>query len=197
LAGSTKGLLPRPKLAWAEQRAEVAGARSSRYALLAAKAGEQVRAKNALAEIEAELAALGDETSSCQQGAETPDELAERQQIGTARQAIAAQHEQQAKHYRATLDRLKQVLALPEPYDEQRLIDAGRWNRRRSRSLPPSRITWRVRDAETLLTQQATAAGRSPSARGQPHRQGRNRVGQLESVRQVHEQRRPDRAGHR
>lgn len=50
---------------------------------------------------------------------------AERQQINVARQAIGAKHGQQAKHYRATLDRLNQALAaLPEPCDEQRLIDA-------------------------------------------------------------------------
>jgi exonuclease SbcC len=150
------------KLAWTEQRAEVAGARNSRYALLAAKAGEQVRAKNALAEIEAELAALGDETSSCQQGGETPDESAEREQIGTARQAIATQHEQQAKHYRATLDRLKQVLAaLPPCYDEQRLSESRRKMEDAAQSVATAEQNYlsTVRDAEnfTVLTQQATA----------------------------------------
>jgi hypothetical protein len=139
-----------------------AGARSSRYALLAAKAGEQARAKNAFAEIEAELAALGDEMSSCQQGAGTPDELAERQQIGTARQAIAAQHEQQAKHYRATLDRLKQVLAaLPPCYDEQRLSESRRKMEDAAQLVATAEQNYlsTVRDAEnfTVLTQQATA----------------------------------------
>ena len=162
LGRQSEGIAVAPqKLAWAEQRAEVAGARSSRYALLAAKAGEQARAKNALAEIEAELAALGDETSSCQQGAETPDELAERQQIGTARQAIATQHEQQAKHYRATLDRLKQVLAaLPPCYDEQRLSESRRKMEDAAQSVATAEQNYlsTVRDAEnfTVLTQQAT-----------------------------------------
>ncbi|UCV17744.1 AAA family ATPase [Ferribacterium limneticum] len=150
------------KLAWAEHRAEVAGARSSRYALLAAKAGEQARAKNALAEIEAELAALGDEMSSCQQGAETLDELAERQQIGTARQSIGAQFEQQAKHYRDTLGRLKQVLAaLPPCYDEQRLGESRRKMEEAAQSVAAAEQTYlgAVREAEnfTVLTQQATA----------------------------------------
>jgi exonuclease SbcC len=150
------------KLAWAEHRAEVAGARSSRYALQAAKAGEQARAKNTLTEIEAELTALGSETSSGQQRTETPDELAERQQIGTARQVIAAQHEQQAKHYRATLDRLKQVLAaLPPPYDEQCLSKSGIKMEEAAQSVAAAEQTYldAVRDAENFaaLTQQATA----------------------------------------
>jgi exonuclease SbcC len=163
LGRQSEGIAAAPQgLAWAEQRAEVAGERKSQYALLAAKAGEQVRAKNALAEIEAELAALGDETSSCQHGAETPDELAERQQIGTARQAIASQHEQQAKHHRATLDRLKQVLAsLPPCYDEQRLSESRRKMEDAAQSVATAERNYlsTVRDAEsfTVRKQQATA----------------------------------------
>jgi len=150
------------KLAWAEHRAEVAGARSSRYALLAAKAGEQARTKNTLAEIDGELAALGSETSSCQQGTETPDELAERQQIGIARQAIAAQCEQQAKHYRTTLERLKQTLAaLPPPYDEQRLSESRIKMEEAAQSVAAAEQNYlgAVRNAENFaaLAQQATA----------------------------------------
>jgi len=163
LGGQREGMAAAPlKLARAEHRAEVAGARSSRYALQAAKVGEQARAKNALAEIDGELVALGSETSSSQQGAETPDELAERQQIGTARQAIAAQHEQQAKYYRATLDRLKQMLAaLPPPYDEQRLSESRRTLEETTQSVAATEQTYlgAIRDAENFaaLAQQATA----------------------------------------
>jgi exonuclease SbcC len=97
---------------------------------------------------------------------ETPEEAAERQQINAARQAIAAQHEQQAKHYRATLDRLKQALAaLPAPYDEQRLIDAQTAMEQAAQSVAAAEQAHlaAVRDAETLgaVVQQATAlAGR-------------------------------------
>ena len=162
LGGQHEGMAAAPlKLARAEHRAEVAGARSSRYALQAAKMGEQARAKNALAEIDGELAALGSEASSCQQRMETPDELAERHQIGTARQAIAAQHEQQAKYYRATLDRIKQVLAtLPPPYDEQRLSESRRRMEEATQSVATTEQTYlgAIRDAENFaaLAQQAT-----------------------------------------
>ena len=162
LGGQYEGIAAAPqKLAWAEHRAEVADARSSRYVLLAAMAGEQARAKSALAEIEAELAAQGGETSSCQQAAETPYELAERQQIGTARQAIAAQSEQQAKHFRATLERLKQVLAaLPPCYDEQHLSESRVKMEEATQAVAVAEQNYlgAMRDAENfaLLTQQAT-----------------------------------------
>ncbi|MFZ2973895.1 MAG: DNA repair protein [Ferribacterium limneticum] len=163
LGGQYEGIAAAPqKLAWAEHRAEVADVRGSRYAVLAAMAGEQARAKSALAEIEAELAAQDGETSFCQQEAETPDELAERQQIGAARQAIAAQHEQQAKHYRATLDRLKQVLAtLPPCYDEQRLSESRRNMEEAAQLVAAAEQNYlsAVRDAENFaaLAQQAAA----------------------------------------
>jgi exonuclease SbcC len=94
--------------------------------------------------------------------AETPEESAERQQINAARQAIAAQHEQQAKHYRATLDRLNHALAaLPEPYGEQRLIDAQTAMEQAAQSVAAAEQAHlaAVRDAETLgaVVQQATA----------------------------------------
>jgi exonuclease SbcC len=97
---------------------------------------------------------------------ETPEESAERQQINAARQAIAAQHDQQAKHYRATLDRLNHALAaLPEPYGEQRLIDAQTAMEQAAQSVAAAEQAHlaAVRDAETLgaVVQQATAlAGR-------------------------------------
>ncbi|MBU1364542.1 MAG: DNA repair protein [Gammaproteobacteria bacterium] len=157
-------------LARAEHRAELARARASRFALLAAQAGEMARARTTLAGIEQELtelpAAQGPDTAAGQQRIETPEEAAEHQQIHSARQAIAAQNEQQAEHYRATLDRLKQALAaLPAPYDGQQLIDAQTAMEQAAQSVTAAEQAHlaAVRDVETLaaLMQQATAlAGR-------------------------------------
>jgi len=165
-------------LAWAEHRAELARARASRFARLAAQAGEMARARTTLAGIEQELtelrtdlrAALGADAVAGQPPVETPEESAEesaeRQQIDAARQAIAAQHDQQAKHYRATLDRLNHALAaLPEPYGEQRLIDAQTAMEQAAQSVAAAEQAHlaAVRDAETLgaVVQQATVlAGR-------------------------------------
>ena len=171
LCGQHEELAGAPQaLTWAEHRAELCRARASRLALLAAQAGEMARARSTLAAIEQELtelpAAQGPDTAAGQQRVETPEESAERQQIHAARQAIAAQHEQQAKHYRAALDRLKQALAaLPAPYDGQRLIDAQTVMEQAAQSVTAAEQAHlaAVRDAETLgaLVQQATAlAGR-------------------------------------
>ncbi|MDF3831462.1 DNA repair protein [Cupriavidus basilensis] len=109
----------------AERRAKGARERASRLALLAAQAGEMHRTRAALAELERELAAIGPRDADGQAPAETADELAERQQVEAGRRAIACQREQQAKHYRATLDRLEQaLLALPPPFDDQALAQA-------------------------------------------------------------------------
>ncbi len=153
-------------LAWAEHQAERARARASRFALLAAQAGEMGRARATLAEVEQELAAQRSDAAADQSPVETPEEVAERQQIDAARQAIAHQHAQQAKHHRAALDRLQQALAaLPAPYDEQRLIDAQARMEQTTQSVTASEQAHlnAVRDAETLavLGQQAAAlAGR-------------------------------------
>ena len=125
-----------------------------------------MRTRSTLAGIEQELATLGREVTVGQPALETPEELAERQQIIAAQQAIASQHEQQAKHYRGTLDRLKQTLAaLSAPYDEQRLIDAQTKMEQAARSVISAEQAHlaAIRDAETLaaLAQQAAAlAGR-------------------------------------
>jgi exonuclease SbcC len=157
-------------LAEAEQRAERARACAARCALRAAQVGEMQRAWTTLAEVEQALAelrtALGPDAATDPAPLETPAEAAERQQIEAARQAIANQHEQQAKHYRATLDRLKEVLAaLPPPYDEQRLTDARTKLEQASQSVTAAEQAHlnAVRDADTLgvLMQQAAAlAGR-------------------------------------
>ena len=171
LCGQHEELAGAPQsLAMAEHRAERARARASRFALLAAQAGEMARAQITLAGIEQELielpAAQGPHTAAGQQRVETPEESAERQQIQAARQAIAVQHEQQARHYRSTLDRLKQALAtLPAPYDGQRLIDAQTAMEQAAQSVVTAEQAYlaAVRDAESLgaLVLQATAlAGR-------------------------------------
>jgi exonuclease SbcC len=170
LCGQHEELAGAPQaLARAEHRAERARARASRFALLAAQAGEMARARphwRDRAGVDGTAGRQGPDAAAGQQPVETPEEAAERQQIHAARQAIAAQHEQQAKHYRATLDRLKQALAaLPAPYDEQRADrcpdrdGTGGAVGRCRRAGPPGA----VRDAETLgaVVQQATAlAGR-------------------------------------
>jgi exonuclease SbcC len=94
LRGQHEELAGAPQaLAWAEHRAEFARARASRFALLAAQAGEMARARTTLAGIEQELtelqAALGPDAAAGQPPVETPEEAAERQQINAARQAIA------------------------------------------------------------------------------------------------------------
>ena len=171
LCGQHEELAGAPQaLARAEHRAELARARVSRFALLAAQVGEMARARTTLAGIEQELtelpAAHGPDTAAGQQRVETPEESAERQQIHAARQTIAAQHEQQARHYRAALDRLKEALAaLPAPYDEQRLTDARNAMEQAAQSVAAAEQAHlaAVRNAETLgaLVQQATAlAGR-------------------------------------
>jgi exonuclease SbcC len=171
LRGRHEELAGAPKaLARAEHRAELARARASRFARLAAQAGEMARVRTTLAGIEQELtelrAALGPDAVAGQPPVETPEEAAERQQINAARQAIAAQRDQQAKHYRATLDRLNHALAaLPEPYGEQRLIDAQTAMEQAAQSVAAAEQAHlaAVRDAETLgaVVQQATVlAGR-------------------------------------
>ena len=157
-------------LARAELLAERARAHASRFALLATQGGEMARARATLAEIEEELTVLrtaqGPDAAADQSPAEMPEEAAERQQIDAARQAIAHQREQQAKHYRAALDRLQQALAaLPAPYDERCLIDAQTRMEQAAQSVTAAEQAHlnAVGDAETLgvLVQQAASlAGR-------------------------------------
>lgn len=175
LCGQREELAVAPQsLAKAEHQADYARARASQFALLAAQAGEMARARTTLAGIEQELtelrtdppAAQGPDTAAGQQRVEMPEESAERQQIHAARQVIAAQHEQQAKHYRAALDRLQQALAaLPAPYDGQRLIDYQTAMEQSAQAVAVAEQfqLGAVRDAETLgaVVQQAKAlAGR-------------------------------------
>jgi len=112
-------------LAWAEHREVIARERAARLAVLAARAGEMTQARTALASADQELVVLARSETSLSD-AETPEEQAERQQIGTARQLIAEQMERQSRHARAAMSRLDETLAqLPAPYDERQLVVAG------------------------------------------------------------------------
>ncbi|THF61072.1 DNA repair protein [Pseudothauera nasutitermitis] len=163
-------------LARSEHRADAARDRAARFALAAAQAGELARAETGLAEVERELAGLQGaaepEAEAGLQPAEHPEEAAERKQIQAARQAIAARRAQQARHYRATLDRLRQALAAsPAPYDEQRLTDAQTEMEHAARSAAAAEQAHlaAVRDAEALgaLARQVDAvAGRQAQVAG-------------------------------
>ena len=101
------------RLKEAQRKLERARDRASRLGLSAARQGELGQAKAALALIQAELDAL----SGLNEG-ETEEEKRERGAIEGVRQSIAAQREEQAKQFRASLDRIEQALAaLPAPFD--------------------------------------------------------------------------------
>jgi exonuclease SbcC len=87
--------------------------RASRRAVSAARGGELDQAKAALAGIETELDALVSTG-----GGETEEEKGEHAVIVAARRSIGAQREDQARQFRASLDRIDQALAaLPAPFD--------------------------------------------------------------------------------
>src|SRR6218665_794669 len=94
-----------------------AGDRAEQYGRLAERGGEFRQARLRCEEIETELAALqvpGDGAKD-----ETAEEVDERRDVASALKELLAQHEQQAKYYRQTLDRLDAALAgLPPALDE-------------------------------------------------------------------------------
>lgn len=155
LSGAPQALL------WAEHLGEIARERASRFAVLAARAGEMMQARAGLASAEQELAALVQgETPS--DGVETPEEQAERQQIIAARQVIAEQIGRQSQHFRVTLKRLEEALvALPDPCDERQLVIAGQALAQASEAVTAAERShlMAVRDAQTLeaLSLQARA----------------------------------------
>jgi len=108
-------------LAWAEDRESAARARVDRMAVLASKEQACAQARAALTEIERDLAALGSPS-----GAQTPEEQAERGQIGASRLAIAQQLQRQQQRSAAALARIEQLLAdLPAAHDERPLKAAA------------------------------------------------------------------------
>ncbi|NTV70054.1 MAG: DNA repair protein [Azonexaceae bacterium] len=111
------------ELAWAEMLETRARDRAVRYTRLSAREGEIAQARARLADIDRELVVLM--PAAGETDAEVPEERDERQAISTALQALAAQHEQQAKHYRQMLDRLDASLAgLPPAFDGRLLAEA-------------------------------------------------------------------------
>ena len=154
------------ELAWAEHRGHRAQARASRLAVLAAKSGEMAQARTTLASAEQALAALEPCYADPSDAAETSEEQTERQQIGTARQAVAQQLVRQSLHFRSGLDRLDDALAaMPVPYDEHQLAVAVQAMTQAEAALAAAEHAHlaAVREAqqvETLAHQAQTLAGR-------------------------------------
>ena len=111
------------KLAQAEVLENRTRERAVRYTRLSARRGEIRQAKARLADIDRELGAMSPVAGQTETDA--PEEQDERRQINIALQALASQHEQQAKHYRQMLDRLDASLAaLPPAFDGHLLTEA-------------------------------------------------------------------------
>lgn len=112
-------------LAWAEWRESLARDRAERYGRLAERGGELRQARLRCEEIDTELATLQAPGGGAED--ETPEEVVERRDVAAALKDLSAQHEQQAKYYRQTLDRLDAALAaLPPAFDAQGLTEAER-----------------------------------------------------------------------
>jgi exonuclease SbcC len=106
----------------AERRLEVASARSSSLARLAAREGEMRQAQAALVAIEAELGVLPDDAP-----AETDEEAAERADIEAARARLAAERNRLSTERDASIGRIEgAVAALPPAFDRGRLEAARR-----------------------------------------------------------------------
>lgn len=111
------------KLARAEALEIRTRERAFRYTRLSARGGEIDQARARLADIDRELGAMAPVAGQTE--TDTPEEQDERRQINIALQALASQHEQQAKHYRLMLDRLDASLAaLPPAFDGRLLTEA-------------------------------------------------------------------------
>jgi exonuclease SbcC len=111
------------QLVAAERREAVARARVATYSSLAAQRPACDQAAVAMEEIERELRGLGGEHGVAE--AETVDECEERARIEVARQAIAAELDQQAVLARASLARIDRAIAgLPARNDGRRVAAA-------------------------------------------------------------------------
>ena len=109
----------------AERLAERASQRMLSLSALAARSAEVNRAQDALVAVEAELASL--RAAEGEQGAaESPDEIAERQQIEAARVRIADERAALVTRTLQVHGRIDQALAaLPAPADGRGLADAA------------------------------------------------------------------------
>src|SRR6218665_3871606 len=178
-----------------------AGDRAEQYGRLAERGGEFRQARLRCEEIETELAALqvpGDGAKD-----ETAEEVDERRDVASALKELLAQHEQQAKYYRQTLDRLDAAPAvLPSAFDEQGLaaaqravlgVRAGGCGAGGGR---PSASDPRRRNQDSAGSAGARTPPRAPGT-GDPRGPGRSATGKLEAAGQLPEQRRRARAGNR
>ena len=110
-------------LTWAEDRESTARERVDRMAVLASREQACAQAKATLTEIDRDLAALD---SPSMPVAQTPEEQAERGQIGASRLAIAQQLQRQQQRSAAALARIERLLAdLPAAHDESPLKAAA------------------------------------------------------------------------
>ncbi len=123
LQGQSQALVGAPlALRWAERVELRARKRMSRMSSLSAQAPGCRQAETTLAEVNQELASVGPGTDEA-----TPDEVAERQQIGEARRGLAQQRQRRGQQTAATLSRLDDALAaLPPAFDAQRLAMSER-----------------------------------------------------------------------
>ncbi|MDP1691738.1 MAG: DNA repair protein [Burkholderiaceae bacterium] len=97
----------------AERRLELANARASSLARLAAREGEMRQAQAALAAVEAELGLLPDDAP-----AETHEEAAERADIAAARARLAAERDRLSTERDASIGRIEAAIAaLPPAFD--------------------------------------------------------------------------------
>jgi len=126
LAARRRALDAAPQaLSWAELRESVARRRAEQYGRLAQRAGEVEQARLRCEEIDAEMVSLQAPGEGATE--ETTEEVAERRDIASALNELAAQLQQQAKYYRQSLDRLDEALAaLPPAFDERGLTAAER-----------------------------------------------------------------------
>jgi exonuclease SbcC len=110
-------------LAWAEDRESAARERADRMAVLASKEQACAQARATLTEVDRDLAALGSSSVRVEQ---TPEEQAERVQIGASRLAIAQELQRQQQRSAAALTRIERLLAdLPAAHDESPLKAAA------------------------------------------------------------------------
>lgn len=108
------------KMSTAEEKLRRAKARASALALSAARRGELMQAREALAGVDRQLREL-----TAADSGETGEEQAERLAIGHARGQIAAQRATESQRHREALNRVDTALAtLPAPFDESRVMQA-------------------------------------------------------------------------
>ncbi len=106
----------------AERRLELASARSSALARLAARTGEMRQAQAALSAVEAELGLVADRAP-----VETEDERAERVEVASARGRLAAEQRRLLAQRDASIGRIEVALAaLPPAFDGRRTAMARR-----------------------------------------------------------------------